>query len=95
MGKNVFDGHGETASSTPVAGHQTGGGVSYGMAEHHQKAGEDVAHTFPAKQPEGHHLAEHHKGHHTVGPADGINGTKKSGQLRMSGVKGAHRIGQR
>ena len=89
-------GHSETEKSIPVAGHTTGGGSSYGMAEHHQRAGEDKAHTFEAHQPSSHHMAtEHHKGHHGPREAHAFAGTKKSGHHRVSGHSGAHMIGKR
>ena len=95
MTKNVFDGHGETAKSTPVAGHTTGGGASYGLAEHHQRAGEAGGYKFSSGHPQQHFHAEHHKTGSHGGGADSFCGTKKSGQLCVSGVKGAHQIGKR
>ena len=73
-----YDG-GEKPTSTPVAGHTTGGGVKFGMADHHFTSGEGTPHKFA---PMG-------------GSADSFCHSSKSGQLRVSGKAGAHQIGKR
>ncbi len=89
-------GSGQSPISSPVAGHTTGGGVSYGLAEHHQRAGEGGPHKFDDGSPQRHFYAEHHKATpHALGTPHMFCGTSKSGQLRVSGVKGAHRIGKK
>ena len=75
----LFGGKQETAKSTPVAGHTTGGGVKFGMADHHFTSGEGTPHKFA---PMG-------------GSADSFCHSSKSGQLRVSGKAGAHQIGKR
>ena len=71
--------------NNPVAGAQSGGGKSLGMAEHHKVP----------NQTDGGHLVGS-----PVYPAKGADGFGhgahvRSGPLRMSGVKGAHRVGKR
>ena len=86
----------ETAHSTPVAGHSTGGGVSFGHAEHHQRAGEDNPHIVGhAKQPGGKSIgaAEHHRGSTFGGETHRFRGTHGGSVLRHSGDSSAHQIG--
>lgn len=55
-----------------------------------------VGSVFDHKQLEGSFLAEHHKSTDHKRTAHAFRGTQKAGPvLRVSGVKGAHRIGKR
>lgn len=58
--------HSEGKESAPV-GHKTGGGASFGMAEHHQRSGEGKAHGFSGTHKDGHHRVSGHKGAHQLG----------------------------
>ena len=85
---------GETPTSTPVAGAKTGGGVSYGLAEHNMKSGQDKdTNTFHSEKL-GHFMADHHKGSIQNGAAQRFSHTQNKGPyLRVSGHSGAHQLG--
>jgi hypothetical protein len=90
-----FGGSEETSKSTPVAGHTTGGGVSFGQAEHHMKSGEGKDMVGHTAQQTGHggKKAEHHRNTTFGGETHRFRGTHGGSVLRHSGHSGAHQIG--
>jgi hypothetical protein len=75
------EGRSEGKNTEPVAGHEHGT-PNFGMAAHHQRAGEGGPHRFPNSAANNAHGFGH--GVHV-----------RSGALRMSGAANAHRVGHR
>jgi hypothetical protein len=75
------EGHSEGKNTEPVAGQQHGT-PNFGMAEHHVRAGEGGNHSFRPPAAQNAHGYGHSVAH-------------RSGQMRLSGHSGAHRVGHR
>jgi len=78
-GSKLFGGKTMTSRSSPVSGHGTGGGVKFGMADHHRaNMGGDG----------------HRVGLPCATGADCFSGTKKQGDFRVN-PGGGHFVGKK